>query len=394
MSQQLALLRIYNGLARGELRQARQRVLAELGLGDTWIDEEIRADALEGRALEDLTTLAQLPADEERPVLAIEKLELLVAMAHVWSQIDGADRSFVDVNADQEEVRALVRSLISDEADHVEDATNALAEAIQVGAQEGKAGLVWLPDGEPPERIASELVLEEIDNREIVTVQELSLVAAVTCIGALIKVEVDGQGEYATFLETRTNFTPAHRLGVDDFWDSLLVPTNWTAHRFWCAMKQAENHQPELGQLGVALGDLQVGCPNSPGQHDWLIWEQVGFCQDPGLPDDLFPRTFLCFHRHDDRPAPGGPGRLFLTYRLLPVDRSALAIDDGVIEVRGEQAGGQVGMDVEVRITKSLYIRALGGKTEAHALAEFACQMGWADQTRSLIVQVVKPIVP
>ena len=132
------------------------------------------------------------------------------------------------------------------------------------------------------------------------------------------------------------------------------------------------------GMIGLAPQQLAQLC--SATQADHLLLEKVGFCDDDQEKwKDLFPRTFLCFE-----PRSLSGGRTALKYSLVVVPDGALALDDGVITVDARA------VEIKVRITKRLYIRALDHRTEGHALAELSCQFGWGDQTRHLIMESLR----
>jgi len=382
---------LYNGLATGTDREARQVIFNRLfstAAQDsassqsvlTSLDQPLSFGTIDDHG-ESLRALAgartRPPTDstvDQPPVAAFQLRDLLVALSKGLHDAGGRGLSEIVDGDLQGPLAATFESLI-------EPATPDKAGLVQSLARRVDDHVASLVGGSDLARSAK----PPFDPEDVSLRHEVRHQPTVTCFSDLLKVDIGGNGEYATYIETVTSFDKERFPGLQlpDFWETLLNPLTWrTLHSFWCSMdpvKADDTHELDQSQVDELLNS----CPQPVDEVDsWLLWEKVGICGDPTLAD-IFPYTFLNMWRQKDVSKYDGMTEQSLSYRLRPIDRSALAIDDGQILVR------EYVDRIDVVTTKTVHLRGSKHQTEGQALASLACESGWADQARQIVVNAI-----
>ena len=212
----------------------------------------------------------------------------------------------------------------------------------------------------------------------------------VECNAGLVRVNVDGQGQFGVLLDSVTTLDPEQAPRINGEMvtaemvahSPLLQPELWPQHHpFWTSMEPLD---PESG----AWPDEVADALRRAAKDGRIMHEKVGGTVD--VPD-LVPLIVLRFNNDGHR----------LRYHLIRdrviVDEVAqregrergaaqpLVLDDGAIVVRQVPETGEI----EVRITKYLLYgksSPVDVRNRGQVVASMVTEWGWADVTTDLLV--------
>ncbi|MEM7096544.1 MAG: hypothetical protein AAF567_26310 [Actinomycetota bacterium] len=405
---------------------------------------------------DDLAVIAE-PGDAESPGIPnLARLDLLFELSRTGQQARGLTLARMGGEFEDLPVGAVVRSLLGDAWN--EDLQVTTVAIIDKYAADAGSAVEWHQDLDPEPRAAyatardaaAVLIEGEIgrasgrqrsaadadaDSATTRTTTDFSGGIDTRCRASLIRVPVDGEGEFAVFIESVTTVEPS-RFGPDrsgqtisasSVVDSRLFdPVEWpSCHGFWNGMNPIDATDPRFTAIDSHIDSELQG-------QGRLIHEKVGEDQE-----DLLPLTLL--HFRGDRQSrvaaallqASATRRLWwrilswvtsrsfetlarqgvpadeprMTYRLVRTPAiiehvaaelygdarhpQPLDLDDGAIIVQQRQTGGPI----EVRITKTLLLNKsnpLDLTTKGQTLAEFICASGWADQTLEFLEYCIR----
>lgn len=347
--------------------------LADRGDGD--VDSDGPAADLDGDGL----------PDPRRPVLSVEIVEFLLTLsARLRTQRDPVPTPLTKaVDVEVPEVMSLITQI-------KQDGTDLHDVARRLDAEAARSRTLTDFQGEP-QGASSADAISSLEAEGVIAISS----PGVECIAAVVAVEVDAQGEYATYIETNLTYPDLGKnYSEADIRTAVLDPLKWpSAHEFWTAM------EPAAGAPFGLIAAHEAGVPEATDHHaalctGRLLWERVGDRPRKNLDpnerfrkqtDDWFPATVLCFND------PIVEASNVLRYHVVsqpfiePIEDLApdrltrLAIDDGAVTLRFD------GDAVHIRTTKTLHIRQTLHQQQGQVLAEFACESGWVTNTRHLI---------